>query len=76
MVDLNRPVTLAHGASLTRALGFSDRGQVIARDDRGHADLLTPDAPLPPMPEPSAALLLVAGLGAVAGLSWRRRVRP
>jgi len=67
MYDLNSLVTLPSGVVLHEANGINELGQIIARDNvHGHAYLLTP------VPEPSATLMLLAGLGTLGVISAQR----
>lgn len=71
MYDLNSLVTLPAGVGLSEANGINELGQIIARDRNGHAYLLTP------VPEPTAATMLLAGLamlGAVGGKRSRKLI--
>ena len=74
MFDLNQMLAPDTGWTLLNALSINDAGQIIGIGTFGletrRAFLLTPDA-LSAVPEPATTWLLLAGLGALAGLSRR-----
>jgi probable HAF family extracellular repeat protein len=72
MYDLNLLTNIPSGVVFSEANGINELGQIIVRDNvHGHAYLLTP------VPEPSAATMLLAGLvmlGAVGAQRSRKLV--
>lgn len=49
-IDLNTLVALSNGAYLSEAEGINDRGQIIAQDSNGYAQLMTLNVAAVPVP--------------------------
>lgn len=70
--DLTGTVVNAQGWVITEAMGINDAGQIAGTACNARRSSCV-GAILTPVPEPSAYLMLLAGLGLVGAAAWRRR---
>ncbi|RZL09183.1 MAG: PEP-CTERM sorting domain-containing protein [Rubrivivax sp.] len=75
LIDLSASLdaqTISEGWQLVDASGFNDAGWVVGRLRLGTSNVFR-SALLTPVPEPEALVMMLAGVGLVGLVGWRRR---
>jgi probable HAF family extracellular repeat protein len=76
MLDMNQLLAGADGWVMDQALDINADGQILGTACRMGTCMGVLLTPVSPVPEPSAALMLLGGLAAALGLRRTRRARP